>query len=39
MLDFWEDPALLVGIPLLVAGALGSVLVLGALVAYWLKPS
>ena len=39
MMDFWEDPALLVGVPLLVLGALGSIVVLGALLSYWIRPS
>lgn len=39
MLDFWEDPALLVGIPLMVLGGLGAIVALGALVSYWIRPS
>lgn len=35
---FFEDPALLVGIPLLVIGVGGLLLAAGALFSYWLKP-
>jgi hypothetical protein len=35
---FFEDPSLLVGIPLLVIGAAGVLVALGALFAYWLRP-
>ena len=36
---FFEDPALLVGLPMLVLGIAGVLLALGALVSYWIKPS
>ena len=36
---FFEDPALLVGVPLLVLGIVGAALMLGAFVSYWIKPS
>jgi hypothetical protein len=35
---FAEDPALLVGIPLLLIGAGGVLLAAAALFSYWLKP-
>ena len=38
MKAFFEDPALLVGLPLLVLGAMGIFLVVSALVAAWAKP-
>ena len=36
---FFEDPALLVGIPLLAIGVAGAVVALGTLVRYWISPS
>jgi hypothetical protein len=39
MLDVWEDPALLIGVPLLVLGGLGMLVVVGALVSYWIRPT
>lgn len=36
---FFEDPELLVGLPMLVLGFGGVALALGALVSYWIKPS
>ena len=39
MLSFWEDPALLIGVPLLALGAFGALITVGALVSYWIKPS
>jgi len=36
---FFEDPALLVGLPMLVLGLGGIVIALGALLSYWIKPS
>ena len=39
MLSVWEDPALLVGVPLLALGGLGAMIALGALVAYWIRPA
>lgn len=36
---FFEDPALLVGLPMLVLGICGIAIALGALVSYWIKPS
>ena len=36
---FFEDPSLLVGLPMLVLGIGGLVLAVGALVSYWIKPS
>jgi len=36
---FFEDPALLVGLPMLVLGIAGAMLSLGSLVRYWIKPS
>jgi hypothetical protein len=35
---FFEDPALLVGIPLLVVGVTGVVVAAAVMVAYWAKP-
>ena len=34
---FFEDPALLVGLPMLVLGIGGIAMALGALVSYWIK--
>jgi hypothetical protein len=39
MLDVWEDPALLIGVPFLVLGGLGALVALGALVSYWIRPT
>ncbi len=39
MLSVWEDPALLIGVPLIVLGGFGSIVVLGALFSYWIRPS
>jgi hypothetical protein len=36
---FFEDPALLIGVPLLIVGVLGGLLMLGTFVSYWIKPS
>lgn len=36
---FFEDPELLFGVPLLILGVAGVLLALGAMVAYWIKPS
>ncbi len=36
---FFEDPALLIGAPLLVLGIVGAVVMLGTFVSYWIKPS
>jgi hypothetical protein len=36
---FFEDPALLVGLPMLALGIGGAMLALGALVSYWIKQS
>jgi hypothetical protein len=36
---FFEDPALLVGLPMLVLGIAGVIVAVGALVSYWIKPS
>lgn len=36
---FFEDPALLIGLPLAVLGIAGAVIALGAMVSYWIKPS
>jgi hypothetical protein len=36
---FWEDPAELIGWPLLVVGGLGILLVFATMVAYSIKPS
>ena len=36
---FFEDPALLVGLPMLLVGIAGVILALGALVSHWIKPS
>ncbi len=38
MKSFFEDPALLVGWPLLVLGAIGIFLAISALVAAWANP-
>lgn len=38
-MGFWENPELLFGYPFLVLGVLGLLLSLGALVAYWIRPS
>lgn len=34
----FEDPALLVGLPMLVLGIAGAMLALGSLVSHWIKP-
>jgi len=39
MKEFFENPALLVGIPLLVIGFGGALVAFGALLSGWLKPS
>jgi hypothetical protein len=39
MKEFFENPALLFGVPLLVLGLGGTALALGAMVSYWAKPS
>lgn len=39
MKEFFEDPALLVGLPFLVIGALGVLVAIGAWLAYLTKPS
>ncbi len=36
---FFEDPALLVGLPMLLLGVVGMALALGTFVSYWIKPS
>ena len=36
---FFEDPALLVGVPMLLLGIGGMALALGTAVSYWIKPS
>ena len=36
---FFEDPALLIGIPLLVFGVMGALVAVSAMVSYWIKPS
>jgi hypothetical protein len=36
---FFEDPSLLVGLPMLALGIAGVVVAVGALVSYWIKPS
>ena len=36
---FFEDPALLIGVPMLVLGVCGVGIALGAFVSYWLRPS
>ena len=36
---FFEDPALLAGLPMLVLGIAGAMLAQRALVSYWIKPS
>jgi hypothetical protein len=36
---FFDDPELLFGLPLLVLGGLGMLVALGAVVAYWIRPS
>ncbi len=36
---FFEDPAVLAGLPMLVLGIASVTLALGALVSYWIKPS
>lgn len=36
---FFEDPALLIGIPLAVLGAVGAAVALAAMVSYWIRPS
>ncbi len=36
---FFENPELLVGLPMLVLGVAGLMTALGALVSYWIKPS
>lgn len=38
MKDFFENPALLVGLPLAAVGVAGLILAVGAYVAYWFKP-
>ena len=36
---FFEDPALLVGLPMLLLGIVGMTVAVGAFVSYWIKPS
>ena len=36
---FFEDPALLVGLPMLLLGIGGIAIAAGAFVRYWLRPS
>jgi hypothetical protein len=36
---FFEDPALLVGLPMLLLGFVGITVAVGAFVSYWAKPS
>jgi hypothetical protein len=36
---FFEDPALLIGVPMLVLGIVGMAVALGAVVSFWIKPS
>ncbi len=39
MKAFFEDPALLIGLPFLILGIAGALLVAAMLVSYWVKPS
>jgi len=39
MKEFFENPEMLLGAPLLVLGALGIVVALGALFMYWINPT
>ncbi len=36
---FFEDPALLIGVPMLLLGIVGMALALATAVSYWIKPS
>lgn len=36
---FFEDPALLIGVPMFVLGIVGMAVALGAAVSLWIKPS
>ena len=36
---FFEDPALLVGLPMLLLGIAGMAVAVSAFVSYWIKPS
>ncbi len=36
---FFEDPALLVGIPLALFGVMGALIAISAMISYWIKPS
>lgn len=36
---FFDDPELLFGLPFLALGALGALVAIGALVAYWIRPT
>ncbi len=36
---FFEDPALLIGVPMLLLGIVGMAVALGAAVSFWIKPS
>ena len=36
---FFEDPALLVGLPMLAFGVVGLSVAVGAMVSYWMKPA
>jgi len=38
-MNFFEDPEMLIGWPLIVLGAVGMLIAVGAMVAYWIKPS
>lgn len=36
---FFEDPALLIGLPMLAFGVGGLAIAIGALVSHWIKPA
>jgi len=38
LLSFLDDPALLIGAPLVAIGVAGIVVAAGAMLSYWLKP-